>query len=317
MNSIKNEQGFVVSVTAIVIAVVLGLIVMYFSNSISLNVTGAANNYASTQARWSAVSGVDLTLMKINEDLDVLGTFPFYNSDIIIDTVLIDPINQIWSVTSTGTFAGGSYRILSMYMKPTSIDTSIQEDFGDEEGLNIIGQPGEGDVRYWGISCDTSANEYLPEYIFLNGGDCFFFGNMAQNNSTLYFEPIDVTNMLSVGLELTLAAGNDVVDPSEQNLFQNQDYLEIVINGELLERWEGPSGAQGPMSPTMGNATEDLTPMFQQFDFDLSQIYDEMDSLDIEIIGNLNEIDKYTGVSYLSLVVIGYYAVMSQNYIEI
>ena len=123
--------------------------------------------------------------------------------------------------------------------------------------------------------------------------------------------------MLSVGLELTLAAGNDVADPSEQNKFQNQDYLEILINGELLERWEGPEGQQGPMSPTMGNATEDLTPMFQQFDFDLSQIYDEMDSLDIEIIGNLNEIDKYTGVSYLSLVVIGYYAVMSQNYIEI
>ena len=68
MNIIKNEQGFIVSVTAIVVAVVLGLIVMYFSNSISLNVTGAANNYASTQARWSAVSGVDLTLMKINED---------------------------------------------------------------------------------------------------------------------------------------------------------------------------------------------------------------------------------------------------------
>jgi hypothetical protein len=317
MNSIKNEQGFVVSVTAIVIAVVLGLIVMYFSNSIKLNVTSSSNNYSSTQARWSAVSGVDITIMKLNNQLELSGTFPFYNSEITVDSTMIDPINRIFSITSTGSFPGGTFRILSMYMSPTSIDTSIQEDFSDEAALVIRGQPGEGDVRYWGISCDTASAEYLPEYIFLNSGSCFFFGNKAQNNSTLYFDPVDVTHMTSVGLELTLAAGVDVADPSEQNKFQNQDYLEIWINGELLEKWTGPGGQQGPMFPTLGRANEDLTPEFQTFDFDLSQIFGNMDSLDIEIIGNQNEIDKYAGVSYLSLVVIGYYAIMSDNYKEI
>ena len=317
MNIIKSEQGFVVSVTAIVIAVVLGLIVMYFANSISLNVTSSANNYSSTQARWTAVSGVDLTLMKLNDGLDIAGTFPFYNSDIIIDTSIIDPINHIWSITSTGLYAGGSYRILSMYLSPTSVDTAIQEDFNDDDALVIIGQPGEGDVRYWGISCDTAATEYLPTHIFLNSGSCFFFGNMAQNNSTLYFDPVDVSHKLKIGIELTLAAGVDVADPSEQNKFQNMDYLEVTINGMQLELWSGPVGQQGPLSPTLGNASEDLLPSFQQFDFNLTEIFGELDSLDIEIIGNLISLDKYAGVSYLSLFTIGYYAIMSDNYKEI
>ncbi len=47
MKIVKNEQGFVVSVTAIIIAVIVGLMVLYFSNSISLNVTSSANNYSS------------------------------------------------------------------------------------------------------------------------------------------------------------------------------------------------------------------------------------------------------------------------------
>ena len=317
MNIIKSEQGFVVSVIAIVIAVVLGLIVLYFANSISLNVTSSANNYSSTQARWTAVSGVDLTLMKLNDGLNIAGTFPFYNSDIEIDTTIIDPINHIWSITSTGVYAGGSYRILSMYLSPTSIDTAIQEDFSDEEGLVINGQPVEGDVRYWGISCDTAAAQYLPTYIFLNSGSCFFFGNKAQNKSSLSFDPINVSTMLSVGLELTLAAGVDVADTSEQNIFHSdQDYLEVTINDSLLEKWVGPQGF-GPMSPTLGNATEDLLPSFQQFDFNLTEIFGELDSLYIEIIGNQNTLDKYAGVSYLSLITIGYYAIMSENYKEI
>ncbi|MEE8341136.1 MAG: hypothetical protein V3S42_05355 [Candidatus Neomarinimicrobiota bacterium] len=318
MKIIKNEQGFVVSVTAIIIAVILGLIVLFFANSIALNVTTASDIYSSTQARWTAVSGVDLTLMKLNNlyGEEVKGNFPFMNSEIVIDTSLIDSVNKIWSITSTGVHAS-SYRILSMYISPSAIDTAISEDFDSEVDLVIRGQPGEGEARYWGISCDTASAEFLPTYIFLNSGDCFFFGNKAQNNSTLYFDPIDVSDMLTVGLELTIAAGVDVPNPSEQNLFQNMDYVEVLINGMQLEKWEGPSGAQGPMSPTVGNATEDLLPTFQRFDFNLSEIFGELDTLDIEIIGNENALEKYAGVSYLSLITIGYYSIMSENYKEI
>lgn len=102
MKMIRNEQGFIVSVTAIVIAVILGLLVLYFSNSIKLNVTSTANTYSSSQARWTAISGVEDIIVKLKSTGldDIAGTYPYYNGNIIIDTATIDVVNKIMQITS-------------------------------------------------------------------------------------------------------------------------------------------------------------------------------------------------------------------------
>ena len=58
----NNESGFIVSVIAIVVVVILGLFITYFSNSISLGITSSTNDYTNSQANWSAVSGIEYAI---------------------------------------------------------------------------------------------------------------------------------------------------------------------------------------------------------------------------------------------------------------
>ena len=315
MKIIKNEQGFVVSVTAIIVAVILGFLVLYFSNSIALNVTSSSNDYSSSQAHWSAVSGIEATIMKLRTSglNGIAGTYPFYNSDITIDTLTIDPVNQIMQMTSRGTHSSTT-RILAIKALPAPADTLIGEGFENSDDLIITVQPG---FRYWGISCEEGADDYNPDYIFLNGDDCYFYGSKAQNNSFVEFQTIDVSGIPEINLSLSLAGGVDDAVPDKQNKFQNGDYFEILVNGIQLEYWQGPVGPQGPMSPTLGNATEDLVPYFQTHTFNLSEIFGPLTTLDIMIIGNQNSDYKFVGVDSLALTGSGGWNAIGGSIIEI
>ena len=194
MKVIKNEHGFIVSVTAIIIAVILGLLVMYFSNSIALNVTSSTNNYSSSQARWSAISGVEDVIMKLRTTgLEYLaGTYPFYNGDIIIDTTTIDPANQVIQITSRGTHSS-SNRIFSLIIQPAVGDTLIEEGFDDGDDF-VYEPPGVGPAgRFWGLSCDGATPfGMLPHFVLTGADSCFFFGTKVQNNSFINFDPMDI-----------------------------------------------------------------------------------------------------------------------------
>ncbi len=315
MKIIKNEQGFLVSVTAIVVAVILGFLVLYFSNSIALNVTSSANNYSSSQAHWSAVSGLESSIIKLSTSglVGVAGTYPFYNSDIKIDTMTIDPVNIIMQVASNGTHSSTS-RTLVINVEPAPADTLIGEGFEDSDELIIHEQPG---FRYWGISCEAGGELYTPIYIFLNGDSCYFFGSKAQNKSFLKFATVDVSGNPEVNLSLYLAGGVDDANPAQQNKFQIGDYLEILVNGIQLEYWKGPVGPKGPMYPTLGNATEDLVPLFQKHTFNLTEIFGPLTTLDLTIIGNQNSDSKFVGIDSLKLTASGGWNAISGTMIEI
>ncbi len=316
MRVIRNERGFVVSVTAIIIAVILGLLVLYFSNSISLNVTSSANNYSSSQARWTAVSGIEYIIMQLSDGLDdIAGTYPFYNSDIIIDTTTIDPVNQVILITSKGTHSS-SNRILSLNVMPTPSDTLLEEGFEDDDGFEYSPDGVGPGARYWGFTCDGEVpNGIIPHFVLTGADSCFFFGTKVQNNSNLVFEPVATEEDQDFMLTLSLAAGVDIFNESKQSDFQTGDYLEFFINGILVERWQGVS--IGPMTPTVGNATEDLTPNFEDFTFNLTQIIGAVDTMQLRIEGKTNKSTKYLGIEGISLLGLGGFTVLTAGYTEI
>jgi len=318
MKTKKNEQGFIVSVTAVIIAVILGLLVLYFSNSISLNVVSTANTYSSSQARWSAISGVEDIIMKLNATglADIAGTYPFYNGDIIIDTTTIDPVNQIMQITSRGEHFN-SNRIFSLTIQPAANDTAIDEGFDDGDGFDYAPEgTGPGGGRFWGLSCD-GATPYgmLPHYVLTGADSCFFFGTKVQNNSFIDFDPIETEEGQDYILTLSLAAGKDMGNVSQRDDFQVGDHLEFFINDILIERWEGIT--DGPLAPTVGNSTQIITTNFEDFSFNLTQIIGAVDSMELRIEGKTNMSVKYLGIEGLSLFGAGGWDVLSGGYTEI
>ena len=62
MNKTKyksNEDGFAFTATAVVIAIILALFILYFSNSASLDSFQVGNEFANSQAKWSAMAGIE------------------------------------------------------------------------------------------------------------------------------------------------------------------------------------------------------------------------------------------------------------------
>ena len=319
MKKLKNDKGFIVSVTAIITAVILGIMALFFSKSIALNVTSSANNYSSSQARWSAISGMEHTIYKLVVGLDdIAGFYPFYNGNITVDTLTINPVSGAIRFMSKGMHSS-SKRIFALTALPLDADSLLEEGFEDDEGfLYDPGGVGPG-PRYWGLSCAGEIpNGILPQYVLTGADSCFFFGTKVQNNSNLVFEPMGTNGEGDYELKLSLAAGVDKPIPVAQSDFQTGDFLEFTINGILVERWEGISAGGGqPMYPTVGNATQILTPEFQDFTFNLTDILGELDTIQLNIEGKTNRSNKYLGIEGISLIGLGGWEIVSGSYIEI
>ena len=298
MKIIKNDKGFIVSVTAIIVAVILGIMVLYFSNSIAPNVTSSANNYSSSQARWAAISGMEHAFHQLFFGLDdIAGVYPFYNGNIFVDTMTVNPVSGELQITSKGMHSS-STRIFSLAALPLPGDSTIIVGFQDGDGF-MWDPYGEGPgPRYWGLSCEgylPNDSLFYPQYV-LNGADsCFFFGTKVQNNSNLVFNPI-ATNEGGYELVLSIAAGVDKSNPDLQSGFQTGDFFEVMVNGVVIQRWEGLSPHGGnPMYPTIDNATDSLgnlgsvlTPDFQDFFLNITDILGPLDTLQIDIEAKTN-----------------------------
>ncbi len=83
---IQKEDGFVFVTTAITAAIILGLSIVYLSNSVTMNISEASDAYSASQSHWTAISGVEYSLKKMSEgNPDVSGTFTFFNSTAVIE----------------------------------------------------------------------------------------------------------------------------------------------------------------------------------------------------------------------------------------
>lgn len=167
MKERKNNEGYVISAIAIIIAVMLGLFVLYFSNSIKLSVTNAANNHSGSQAFWTALAGMEFSIIKMYKELDQIeGSYTFYNGNIVIDSTLIDPVNGTIQVTSTGNHSS-SIRILSIFAEPVPGETVIDENFNNDSTFTFTpGGEGPSASRYWGGGVVTQRRRHIYPFMF-------------------------------------------------------------------------------------------------------------------------------------------------------
>lgn len=311
MNIKKNNDGFIVSVTALVVAIILGLFITYFTNTLTLGTTTSANDYTNSQANWSAAAGIEYAIINMtNGQNNFAGTYSFSNGAIALDTMTIDPINDLFQVTSTGTY-GNSIRIFEITFEPVPSDTLLSESFDNDDGFDYSPSgAGPGNGRFWGMTCgDPDAPGFYPFYVLTGADGCYFFGSKIQANSSLELDEIATDINGNYIITVSFAAGKDVVDPIAQSQFQTGDYLELIVNDIIIERWEGTSAGGGqPMTPRMGNTSQSLTPNFEDFSFNLTSIIGAISAIEIEFQANTNTSDKYIGIEGLSLYGSGGYA---------
>jgi hypothetical protein len=136
---------------------------------------------------------------------------------------------------------------------------------------------------------------------------CYWIGKMEQNPFGMEFITIpDLGGVTNIELSVWIGVGIDVMDVDDQSRFQNGDDFEIIASidgGEneiTLELWSGPPGF-GPMSPTINATLGDLQPQFNQYFFNISDVFGSIDSLDIQFVGNSNNENKYTGFAGIEL----------------
>lgn len=314
MKIIKNNEGFIVSVSALVIAIILGLFITYFSNTLTLGTTTSANDYTNSQANWSATSGIEYAIINMtNGQNNFVGTYSFSNGTIALDTMTIDPVNNFLQVISTGTY-GNSVRIFEITFQPLPSDTLLSEGFDDDDDFDYYPSgAGPGNGRFWGMTCgDPEAPGFYPQYVLTGADGCYFFGSKIQANSSLELDEIPTDVNGNYILTVSFAAGKDVADPLAQSQFQTGDYLELIVNDILIERWEGTSAGGGqPMTPRMGNTSQSLTPNFEDFSFNLTSIIGAVSDIEIEFQAKTNASNKYIGIEGLSLYGSGGYSVVA------
>lgn len=314
---IKEEDGFAFSATSFLIAIILGLFIVYFSNTTSLGTVKTGNKFANSQANWSAVAGIETAIAFMTSGLtNFAGTYNLGNSTITLDTLTIDPVNKIMRITSTGTYMN-SIKILEINFEIAGGDTFMTEGFDSDDSFEYDppgGGPGSG--RYWGMTCgDDAESDFLPLYVLTGAEGCYFFGTKIQANSELEIDEVEVDESGNYILTLSLAAGVDVPDPWAQSEFQTGDYLEVYANGTIVERWEGNSAGGGqPMVPLLGAASMELTPVFTEYSLDITSAIGETDEIEISFEAKTNTNIKYIGIDGLTLYATAGYSTVHGSY---
>ncbi|MCF6237571.1 MAG: hypothetical protein L3J79_01950 [Candidatus Marinimicrobia bacterium] len=218
-----DQSGFGFSLMAVVIALVMGLAVSIALRQVSTQSAELGDMYAASQARWTAMSGVEWGIHKaeLGED-DVLGTFAFFNSSVTIDTSASDengsPLTTNWyRVMSVGTMgdAESRMRIIAAFSLQTAwADVSIIEQKADiksnftlndslyigddidvEAGASMGDPPGEPTHIYHPISATVTGGQ--EDAYFTSGvhpsGDLF----LPDFDNTYYDALIDIAKNVS------------------------------------------------------------------------------------------------------------------------
>jgi len=88
----RGEGGFVFSVLAIMVTLILGLTSIYLSNTVNIHLSVAEESYSSSQSYWSALSGIEYALQKGLGGLqDIPGNYNFFNSSVAVSVYTTDP----------------------------------------------------------------------------------------------------------------------------------------------------------------------------------------------------------------------------------
>jgi hypothetical protein len=139
-----SEAGFGMTIIAITIAMVMGISVGTYMRQLSNQALQFQDMYAASQARWSALSGIEYGLYKAElGEVNLTGTYNFYNSSVELDTLESDPAGYSvpeyhYTIVSRGTL-GSAYRDLRVFAKK-----SLKAVWGD---VSIIEGTGDVDIE--------------------------------------------------------------------------------------------------------------------------------------------------------------------------
>ena len=140
----SDQAGFGFTIIAVVIAVVMGLIASIAFRQVSTQSSEFAGLYAGSQARWAAMSGIEYGLFKAEQgDADVSGTYTFFNSTIILDTLEAyttgGALPDYWYMVTSRGAVGDAYRDFRFLSKK-----SLKTIWGN---VSIIEGTGDVDLR--------------------------------------------------------------------------------------------------------------------------------------------------------------------------
>ncbi len=158
------EAGFGVTLIAITIAIIMGISVSIYMQQVSTQGLQFQDSYTASQAKWSALSGIEYGLYKSElGEADFAGPYTFYNSTIAIDTSLSNesggPLADFYyRVISTGSY-GDSERIMRIIAK-----MSMKTVWGD---VSIIEGTGTVSIQA-GVTLDDSL--YIGQNVTVSGG---------------------------------------------------------------------------------------------------------------------------------------------------
>ena len=196
---VKREEGFVFTATAMVISVILGLTILFMTNTIRTESVRVAELHSSQDAYWQAVADVEMAANMIQlNGTSILGHLNTYFPNITITS--IDQNNMvITSQVTTGNVRAGAKRAASINI--TSPNYSIIEKahdfeitgFADVDGGNLyIGDDVEL-KSFWFFSLAHVGHDSLVNFFIPTGKTLDPNPAVGSNNYT-------VTNVPKIGM---------------------------------------------------------------------------------------------------------------------
>ena len=178
---LKGSPGYGFTITALVAATIMGLVVVGLSRTASIQTSSMAGYYSSSQAFWAAMSGVEFGLNESSEGIyDELGTFDFGNASITVDTSDVDDdgsdLPPYWvrflSVGSSGNAVRRVRFLAVISLKAVWGDVSVVESTGN---VDI-----EDNIR-------MNDSIYIGRNVTLDAGNTQGLGLPAYGDSLIIF----------------------------------------------------------------------------------------------------------------------------------
>lgn len=173
---LRNEGGYIFAVTAMVVVIIISLILIYLRSTVMLNISEAGEMLSTSQAYWSAVSGMEYVYEETtNNNNTIPGTYSYYNSTVTLTNSLTG--------SDGGPLTNGAIRYISTGIHDNS-KRVIESNFDvlqDQELWPLISVIMEGGSACG--ECDGKVTQLTMQY---NGSSSALITVKQKNGDVVY-----------------------------------------------------------------------------------------------------------------------------------
>lgn len=233
-----RQSGFAFSIMSLGVTFILGSIVLWSMNSVSLSTTLSSESLSSSQSKYSSVSGIEFTKRWIQTHnlASVEGNWDFHNSTIAITTSTQDRFGNSlppWMVrVISTTTVGNSVRRIQAYF--SSLNNNFWPDISVVESVKNDGGHGDDDDDHGDDDEDDDDDD--DDDRGHGGGhesgivmkDDFIFDGAAYFGTDIN---IDCDNCVgnNSGADFYRRSGNDITDNGSGNVWSYETVGEMFI----------------------------------------------------------------------------------------